>query len=88
MTDRSPGRGSMPGGVADATAPETGAAAPESGRPLVERLGLGVIALVLAAVFGFISLAAWTSGEIFLAVMAGIGALMTVWAAAATLRRG
>jgi hypothetical protein len=60
----------------------------EPGRPLVERLGLGAIALVLAGVFGFIALAAWTSGEIFLAVMAGIGALMTVWAAASTLRRG
>jgi hypothetical protein len=43
---------------------------------------------VLAAVFGFVCLAAWTSGEVFLAVMAGIGALMTMWAAAATLRRG
>jgi hypothetical protein len=57
-------------------------------RPLVERLGLLAIAIVLAAVFGFISVAAWTSGEVFLAVMAGIGALMTAWAAAATLRRG
>lgn len=65
--------------------PEPG---PESSRPLVERVGLVVIAIVLAAVFAFICLAAWTSGELFLAVMAGIGALMTVWAAAATLRRG
>jgi hypothetical protein len=60
----------------------------EPGRPLVERLGLGAIALVMAAVFGFVAIAAWTSGEIFLAIMAGIGALMTVWAAASTLRRG
>jgi hypothetical protein len=60
----------------------------DSGRPLVERLGLAVIALVLAAVFSFVAVAAWTSGEVFLAVMAGIGALMTVWAAASTLRRG
>jgi predicted RND superfamily exporter protein len=60
----------------------------DASRPLVERLGLAVIALVLAAVFGFVALAAWTSGEIFLSAMAGIGALMTVWAAAATLRRG
>ena len=57
-------------------------------RPLIERLGLVAIAGILAAVFGFISVAAWTSGELFLAVMAGIGALMTVWAAAATMRRG
>ena len=60
----------------------------EPARPLVERLGLGAIALVLAAVFSFVALAAWTSGEIFLAAMAAIGALMTVWAAASTLRRG
>ena len=71
--------------------PQLAAAGPPPaapGRPLVERLGLGAIALVLAAVFAFVCLAAWTSGELFLAVMAGIGALMTVWAAAATLRRG
>ncbi len=67
---------------------EAGDATDQPGRPLVERLGLGVIAVVLAGVFAFIATAAWTSGELFLAVMAGIGALMTVWAAAATLRRG
>ena len=47
-------------------------------RPLIERLGLGLIAAVIAAL---------TGGEVFLGVMAGIGALMTVWAAAGTLRR-
>lgn len=57
-------------------------------RPLVERLGLAAIALLLAAVFAFIGTAAWTSGEVFLAVMAAIGALMTVWAASSTFRRG
>ena len=62
--------------------------AARTSRPLVERLGLGAIAIVLAAIFGYIAVAAWTSGEVFLAVMAGIGALMTLWAAAATLRRG
>ena len=61
---------------------------PETSRPLVERLGLGAIAVILAAVFAFVATAAWASGEVFLAVMAGIGALMTVWAAVATLRRG
>jgi hypothetical protein len=60
----------------------------EGGRPLVERLGLAAIAVILAGIFAFIALAAWTSGEVFLGVMAGIGALMTVWAAAGTLRRG
>jgi hypothetical protein len=57
-------------------------------RPVLERVGLAAIAIVLAGVFAFVAAAAWTSGEIFLAVMAGIGALMTVWAAASTLRRG
>ena len=77
--------------TADPVPPEpdlSAEAAGEPGRPLVERIGLGVIAVVLAAVFAFIATAAWTSGELFLAVMAGIGALMTVWAAASTLRRG
>jgi hypothetical protein len=75
MTDERPG----------ASAAET---AGETTRPLVERLGLGAIAVVLVGVFAFMALAAWSSGELFLAVMAGIGALMTVWAAASTLRRG
>lgn len=57
-------------------------------RPIVERLGLAAIAGLLAAVFAFVALAAWTSGEVFLAAMAGIGAVMTLWAAASTLRRG
>jgi hypothetical protein len=63
-------------------------AADQPSRPLIERLGLAIIAGLLAAVFAFVGIAAWTSGEIFLGVMAGIGALMTVWAAASTLRRG
>jgi hypothetical protein len=57
-------------------------------RPLIERIGLGLIAIVLAGAFGVIAAVAWTGGELFLSVMAGIGALMTVWAAASTLRRG
>lgn len=57
-------------------------------RPLIERLGLGVIALVVAVLFGTIATAAIASNELFLGTMAGIGALMTVWAGVATLRRG
>ena len=67
---------------------EASATAAAERRPLVERLGLGVIALVLAGVFAALAVAAWTGGEVFLGVMAGIGALMTVWAAASGLRRG
>ncbi len=57
-------------------------------RPIIERIGLGAIALILAVTFGGIAAAALASGEVFLGVMAGIGALMTLWAAASTLRRG
>jgi hypothetical protein len=73
--------------------PENVADEPQPGRerppprPLVERLGLGFIALVAAALFGAMSAAAWVGGELFLAVMAGIGALMTLWAAATTVFR-
>jgi hypothetical protein len=57
-------------------------------RPLIERLGLAAIAAVLAITFGGVSVAAWAGGEVFLAAMAGIGALMTAWAGAITLARG
>lgn len=57
-------------------------------RPLIERIGLGLIALVIAVVFGGLAVAAFANGEVFIGVMAGIGALMTVWAAASSLRRG
>ncbi len=46
------------------------------------------IAVVLASVFGAVGLAAWSSGEPFLAVMGGVGCLMTVWVGGLTLFRG
>jgi hypothetical protein len=57
-------------------------------RPLIERLGLAAIAVLLVGLFGAIAVAALSGGEIFLGVMAGVGALMTIWAGIATLRRG
>lgn len=57
-------------------------------RSALERLGLAGIAAVVAALFGGIGLAAFAGGEVFLGVMGGIGALMTMWAAASNLRRG
>jgi hypothetical protein len=57
-------------------------------RPLIERIGLALIALVLAALFGAVATAAWVGGEVFLAVMGGIGCLMTLWVGAITLLRG
>lgn len=57
-------------------------------RPLIERVGLGLIAIVVVAVFAAIAWAALAGGEVFLGVMAATGALMTVWAAVTSLRRG
>ena len=57
-------------------------------RPMIERVGLGAIALVLAVAFGAIAVAAFAGGEVFLGVMAGAGALMTLWAAAVSVLRG
>jgi hypothetical protein len=66
-----------------------GSDAPEpTQRPIIERIGLAAIAIVVVALFGAITVAAIAGGELFLGVMAGIGALMTLWAAATSLRRG
>jgi hypothetical protein len=65
-----------------------GTATPRPGRrPLVERLGMAFIAGVLAILFSGMAIASWANGEPFLAIMAGIGALMTAWAGAITLFR-
>jgi hypothetical protein len=61
---------------------------PRERRPLVERIGLAAVAAVLAALFGGVAAAAWIGGEPFLAVMGGIGCLMTAWVGALTLFRG
>jgi hypothetical protein len=61
---------------------------PVSPRPVVERIGMLLIALVLAALFGAVAVAAWTGGEGFLAVMGGVGCLMTVWVGLLTSLRG
>jgi hypothetical protein len=57
-------------------------------RPLLERLGMASIALVIAVLFGVVAAASWVGGEVFLAAMAGIGALMTAWAGLITITRG
>lgn len=71
------------------SAPAPGGAETDRGpRPLVERIGMAAVALVLAALFGGVALAAFAGGEPFLAVMGGIGCLMTLWVGALTLLRG
>ena len=57
-------------------------------RPLIERIGMAAIAVVLAALFGGVAVAAWAGGEPFLAVMGAIGCLMTAWVGGLTLFRG
>ena len=57
-------------------------------RPLLERIGMAAIALVMAALFGLVAVAAWVSGELFLATMGAIGCFMTLWVGAITLVRG
>jgi len=70
------------------TAEPAGSSKPAEPRPIIERIGLAFIALVLAALFGVVSAASWVGGELFLAAMAGIGCLMTIWVGAVTLVRG
>lgn len=57
-------------------------------RPLIERIGLAVVALVLATLFGAVAVVSWYGGEVFLAAMGAIGCLMTLWVGALTLVRG
>ena len=61
---------------------------PPEPRPIIERLGLGAVALVLAILFGGIAAASWVGGEPFLTVMGAIGCLMTLWVGAITVVRG
>jgi len=61
---------------------------PRQPRPLVERIGLAAIAAVLAILFGGVAVASWIGGEPFLAVMGGVGCLMTAWVGGLTLFRG
>ena len=66
----------------------TGPELPPERRPVIERIGLAAIAAVLATLFGGVAVAAWAGGEPFLAVMGGIGCLMTAWVGGLTLFRG
>jgi hypothetical protein len=61
---------------------------PPTPRPILERLGLALIALVLGALFGGMAVASWIGGELFLAVMGAIGCAMTLWVGGLTLIRG
>jgi hypothetical protein len=57
-------------------------------RPWLERLGLAAVALVMAALFAVVAVAAGAGGEWILAAMSSVGALMTIAVAAITVVRG
>ena len=57
-------------------------------RPMIERIGLAAIAGVMGTLFGGVAVAAFVSGEPFLAMMGAIGCLMTLWVGGLTLFRG
>ena len=57
-------------------------------RPILERIGMAAIALVLAALFAVVALAAFAGGEPFLGAMSAIGCLMVLWVGGLTLLKG
>jgi hypothetical protein len=61
---------------------------PPSPRPFLERIGMAVIAAVLAAMFAVVGVAAFLYGEPFLGVMGFLGTLMVLWVGGMTLFRG
>jgi hypothetical protein len=72
-------------GATASSPPPAGSPGP---RPLVERIGMAAIAGVLGLLFAGVAALSFVSGEVFLALMAGIGALMTAWVGVLTLLRG
>jgi hypothetical protein len=57
-------------------------------RPFIERIGMAFLALVMAALFAVVAVAAFAGGEPFFGVMAAIGCLMVLWVGGLTLFRG
>ncbi len=89
MTDPSErGEVSGPAGPDTDGQPDVGPRPDRTPRPIIERIGLAAVALVLATLFGGVAAASWVGGEPFLAVMGGVGCVMTVWVGLLTLVRG
>jgi hypothetical protein len=55
---------------------------------MLERIGLAAVAAVMALLFGAVAVAAFVSGEYFLAAMGFVGCMMTVVVGGTTLVRG
>jgi hypothetical protein len=74
--------------------PEVGSVEPASDpsvrerRPALERIGLAMVAVVMAALFGAVAVAAFIGGEYFLAAMGLVGCMMTLVVGGTTLLRG
>jgi hypothetical protein len=91
MTDPEPSTVEPPAPTATptpASAPTPAAEPDRRPRPLIERIGMAAIAVVLGLLFGTVAVAAFTSGELFLATMGAIGCVMTFWVGGLTLFRG
>jgi uncharacterized RDD family membrane protein YckC len=74
MTSPAPGSG-----------PPDGAAPDPRPRPMIERLGMALLALVLASLFAVVAVAAFAGGEPFLGAMGALGCLMVLWVGGLTL---
>ena len=57
-------------------------------RTAIERIGLAAVAVVMAALFAAVAVAAFVGGEFFLAAMGLVGCMMTLAVGGATLLRG
>jgi hypothetical protein len=94
MTDREtperlPAPDADPAPDAGHESPPAAAPAPDQRpRPIIERIGMAFIALILAALFAVVGVAAFAGGEPFLGVMGAIGCLMVLWVGGLTLFKG
>jgi hypothetical protein len=92
--DAVPGDTPAAGGVPDDTPAPHGTPAPATPgspprpRPIIERIGMAFIAVILAALFAVVAVAAFAGGEPFLGVMGAIGCLMVLWVGGLTLFKG
>ena len=57
-------------------------------RTALERVGMAAVAVVMAALFGAVAVAAFVGGEFFLAAMGLVGCMMTLVVGGITLLRG
>ena len=57
-------------------------------RTALERIGLAAVAVVMAALFAAVTVAAFIGGEYFLAAMGLVGCMMTLVVGGITLLRG